>query len=105
MTKQVSMEWLTDLLDRVAISRSVAGATFVTTLALYWGPRNFPDYIDPVPKEWGSAVVGAMVFSGALLFFWLVSAAWEILARGADVASKRLTTRQLEPREIEVILR
>lgn len=67
------MDWIPSLLKHLGLSRVVVGAIFLAALTLYLGPRLAPEHVDAVPKEWSFAVVGTLVFSGAILFFWTVS--------------------------------
>jgi len=97
------MDWLTDLLKHLSVSRSITGATFVTALVMYVGPRLLPSFVDPVPKEWAPVVVVALVFSGSLLLFWGVSALWRLFAHGAGTASKALAAIALSVQEDQML--
>ncbi|CAG0928224.1 hypothetical protein PLCT1_00674 [Planctomycetaceae bacterium] len=98
------MSWLSDLLKHLSVSRSIAGAVFLTALVLAIGPRFLPQYVEPVPKEWSSVVVAALVFSGSLLLFWSVAGMWNLITRGTKRASAFLDARVLSPREQEALL-
>lgn len=98
------MDWIPALLKHLAISRSVIGAIFITGLVLYVGPRVAPAYVDPVPKEWAPVLVGALVFSAALLLFWGTSAVWTFLARRWKTTSALVQSFQLNELEMHLLL-
>ncbi len=66
------MDWTPALLKQFGVSRSLVVAAFVTSLVLYLGPRLTPLYIEAVPREWASVIVGALVFSGFLVLLWSI---------------------------------
>ena len=72
------MEWLSELLKHITISKSFTGAVFVTSASLLTGPKWAPSFFEPIPKEWGAPITGALIFSGALLFFWFVPSVWKL---------------------------
>jgi hypothetical protein len=72
------MEWLSDLLKHITSSRSLTVAVFVTSASLLFGPKWLPEFLGPLPDKWITPATGALVFSGVLLFFWLIPAAWNV---------------------------
>ncbi len=91
------MNWLTDLLKHLKISRSLIGAVFVTTLVLFVGPRLKPNLVESVPKEWTWVVFAALVFSGVLLFFWACAATWSFTRKlPLAVASATLSQQEAD---------
>jgi hypothetical protein len=98
------MDWIPALLKHLAISRSVVGAVFITSLVLYVGPRALPTYVEAVPREWAAVVVGAMVFSGTLLCFWGSSAVWAATRRRWSESSAMLASFDLKPLEAEILV-
>lgn len=82
------MAWITDLLKYLKVARSAVAAAFVTAVVLYFGPKYFPDHIDPVSAEWRPALVGTAVFCGFLLALWVISAMWAFVASVAGFGYK-----------------
>lgn len=97
------MDWIPALLKHLGLSRSVVGAVFVTALALYAGPRIAPDYVDPVPKEWAAVLVGALVFSSALLSFWALAWFWGYIRRRWRQTSAMLASFELNQEEVNLL--
>lgn len=97
------MEWIPALLKQLAVSRSVVAAAFVTSAVLYFGPRSAPSYVDPVPKEWGFAVVGVLSFSAFLLVFWGASATAKWAVRRWHSTNALLQSYELSSLESEFI--
>src|SRR5262245_20674456 len=97
------MDWIPALLKHLGLSRSIVAAVFVTTLVLYLGPRVVPNYVDAVPREWAPTVVGALVFSGFLLFVWGASGLWERLRRHYRAGSALIASYQLNELESEFL--
>lgn len=93
------MDWIPALLKHLGLSRSVVAAVFVTSLVLYLGPRLAPNYVDAVPREWASVVVGVLVFSGFLLLVWGASVLWEKLRRNHKESSALFASYQLNQNE------
>lgn len=78
MKGAASMEWLSDLIKHITISRSFTGAVFFTSGSLLTGPKWFPAYFEPLPKDWIVPATGALIFSGVLLLFWFLPVAWTV---------------------------
>lgn len=97
------MDWIPALLKHLAISRSVIGATFATSCALYFGPRFAPEYVDPVPKEWAFVVISILIFSGFLLFTWAISGMWGATKRKLATASERISSLKLSQAEVNLL--
>lgn len=97
------MDWIPALLKHLAISRSIVGAVFITSAVLYAGPRLAPAYVDPVPKEWASALAGALVFSACLLLFWACSTVWVAAKHRWSKTSAFLASFQLNQLEMQVL--
>lgn len=98
------MDWLTNFLKHLGISRSVIGAAFITSVVLYGGSKVAPMYIEPVPKEWAPFVFVALVFSASLLVFWACAATW-VFARGHwSAVSAIIASRALNQTEQKLLL-
>lgn len=93
------MDWLSEFLKRVTVSRSFSGAVFVASMALLVGPKWLPGYFEPLPKDWIAPATTALVLTGTLLFFWLVSIVWRIGSRLVTWVSKFFQSRNLAVRE------
>jgi hypothetical protein len=98
------MDWVTNFLKHLGISRSVIGAAFITSAVLYAGPRVAPVYIEPIPKEWAPAVLAVLVFSASLLFFWACVGTWEIAHRRWRSTSALFASQELNQTEQEILL-
>lgn len=64
------MDWITDLLKHLAVSRSVVGAIFVTAIVMVAGHHLYPSIVPSVPEPWGAGLFAAMILTGTLLLFW-----------------------------------
>lgn len=93
------MEWLSELVKHITLSRTLSGATFVTSASLMLGHKWLPGYIEPLPKEWGTPTSAALIFSGALLFFWLVPAVWKVGTSAIIWIPKNFLSKSLSPNE------
>jgi hypothetical protein len=80
------VEWLSDLIKHLTISRSVTGAIFVTALVMTIGSSFFPGVVPSLPAQWSPAAFAALIFSGSLLLFWSLGGIWGITARGIGAA-------------------
>jgi hypothetical protein len=67
------MDWITDFLKHLAITRSIVAAVFITTLVMVIGPHLFPAIVPSTPQPWSPVLFGVMVLSGVLLIFWAVN--------------------------------
>jgi hypothetical protein len=97
------MDWIPALLKHLALSRSAIAAAFVTALVLYAGPRLFPTYVEPVPREWAAVVVGVLVFSGFLLCTWAVSGLWRWCARRWEQTCALLASQRISDMEADFL--
>ncbi|WP_372522827.1 hypothetical protein [Sulfuricaulis sp.] len=66
------MQWLTDLIKHITISKILAGALFITSSILLWGSKILPAIIDPTPQEWRWFILCIFIFSLSLLVLWSV---------------------------------
>lgn len=98
------MDWITNFLKHLGISRSVIGAAFVTSAVLYVGPRLAPAYVEPIPKEWTPSVLAALVFSASLLFFWACVGTWAFAKAQWRAASALIASHELNQTEQEILL-
>lgn len=63
------MQWLSEIITNLTVSRTTAGALFVATLLLLVLPLLFPGHIPSVPNQWQWLVLGLCIFSVSLLVF------------------------------------
>lgn len=98
------MEFLSSLLEHITVSRSFTGAVFVTSGAFTVGPRWLPNYLSPLPPEWALPTTAALIFSGALLFFWGLAGSWSALTEAGRSARRRREARTLTRHE-EALMR
>lgn len=70
------MDWLTDLLKHLRLSRAAVVAVFIGATIQYFGARYYPAVVESPPSGWGVAVFLAMVITGSLLLIWGLAAVW-----------------------------
>lgn len=101
ITKGVeAVEWLSELIKHITISRSFTGAVFITAGSVLFSPKWLPNYVEAPPKEWIPYATGIAIFSGSLLLFWLIAALWDISATGVRVfRSQRKSPSKLSVRD------
>jgi hypothetical protein len=97
------MNWLSDLLRQVTVSRSLTAAAFATSAALLLGPKVLPSVVEPVPKEWQFLPAAVLVFSGCFLLLWLGTAAWRGLRHTYWSVVYSIRGRKIEDNELEVL--
>lgn len=97
------MEWLTDFIKHLAISRTLVGAVFVTSIVMVVGPKVYPTLVPAVPQPWSSALFGVMVLSSALLILWCIAALWSLLARGVRATSTTISAATLNQGHTDVL--
>ncbi len=66
------MQWLSDLIKHLTISKPLAGASFITSGVLIFGRKFFPNAIDGVPSQWNWLVIVVFIFSLSLFVIWYV---------------------------------
>ncbi|MDB5814880.1 MAG: hypothetical protein JWN23_1997 [Rhodocyclales bacterium] len=64
------MEWLSDLVKQITLSRTLTTAVFVATGVLFFGHKIAPAIIDPMPIEWAWLVLGAFLTTSVLVLTW-----------------------------------
>ena len=97
------MDWLPGLLKQLAVARSGVAAAFVTSAVLYLGPRLFPNYVDPVPKEWAAAVVGTVVFTDCLLATGIGQGVWRAVSRRWSATTAMVASYDLTQLEVDFL--
>jgi hypothetical protein len=98
------MQWFTELLKHLKLSRSIVGAIFLAATAQVVGSRLWPMYIEPTPKGWASAVFMALVLTGSLLLFWLFHWTAKAIVRTYKNAANLISAKNLSHSEIHVLL-
>ena len=64
------MDWITDIIKHMTVSRTVTGAAFITSAVLLFGHQLYPTYIESVPEGWSWAVLTMFVFTSCLIGTW-----------------------------------
>jgi hypothetical protein len=98
------MEWLSELIKTLTLSRALIGATFVTSGAFLGGNKLWPNYFEPLPKDWVIPVSGFFMFSGMLLVFWFIPKIWRLFVEIAHGAIKWIKSLKLANEEKVLIL-
>ena len=93
------MEWLKDILKHLAISRLLVGAVFVTSTAMFWGPKLVPAHVPQTSAEWLPAIFGGMVLTGCLLLFWTIAGLWHALTRGVRSVKESIAAANISQNE------
>ncbi len=93
------MDWLPSLLKHFGVSKAAVGALFAASAIVYFGPRFFPDYVDPAPREWAFLVVGTFVFTAVLLLTWSIGTASKLIKYKLASAAQTLRSRDLDENE------
>ena len=75
------MNWVSDILKHLTVSRSFVVAIFVTSGVLLFGRVHFPTVIKPLPDQWHIVASGALVFTSVLLLWWIVPAIWKTISK------------------------
>lgn len=79
------MQWLSDLIKHLAISKAFAFAVFVTATTLLFGPQFLPEQIQGLQPEWKNVAMAAMIFSGTYIALWSMRWAWSLVARAKEI--------------------
>lgn len=81
------MQWFSDLIKHITISKALTFAAMVATGAIVFGPNYLPQ-IEPAPREWRWAVIGIFIFASTLFLWWVIESvhvngktAWRIARR------------------------
>jgi hypothetical protein len=93
------MQWFSDLMKHVTVSKSFAGAVFVTSAVLLFGPLLFPEALAVLPNGWRIFLVGALVFTGALLVIWSVPGLWKLVSSSVVEVIRKFRAKQLSSDE------
>lgn len=78
-------------------------AIFLAASSMYLGGRFAPTYVEPVPKEWASLLVGVLVLSGSLVFFSVVAATWAVVTRAWAAAAEGLQSSTLPEAQARIL--
>jgi len=70
------VEWLTDFIKHLTISRVVSFAVAVTCASLLFGPLVLPGYMEQLSKEWKVFAYTGLIFSSVLLTTWALQELW-----------------------------
>lgn len=97
------MEWLFEILKHITISRSFTGAVFLTSASLLFGPNIFPDFFEPLPRDWKILSIGALIFSGVILLVWLIPALYKSIKKHISIVLKFILSRSLTDNEEALI--
>lgn len=98
------MDWLTELLKQLSISRAIVVALFVTSFVMFFGARCAPSVVPPVPPDWTPVLFGGMVLSGCLSVFWGVYEVWRLVKSAVQKVFKILNSIALSAQEVEALL-
>jgi len=68
------MDWLSDIIKNLAISKTLVAAVFVTSVVMYVGPIVVPGGIPKIQPDFVPYLFVVMVLTGCLLLFWGIAA-------------------------------
>ena len=97
------MNWVSDLLKQITLSKTLTVAVFFTSITLIFGPKLFPGFLEPAPKDWQFVPAATLVFSGCFLLVWLATATWRLLIQSYWYALHTARSRTLESQEVEFL--
>ena len=97
------MNWISDLLRQVTVSKTLTLAVFCTSAALLFGPKLFPGFMESEPKDWQFVPAGTLVFSGCFLLVWLASGVWRLMVKSYWGILYRSRSRVLSSQETEFL--
>lgn len=66
------MQWISDLVKHLGVSKFFAFAVFTTSAALLFGPHYWPSQIPNIKDVWRVIAFATLTFSGTYLFLWLL---------------------------------
>lgn len=99
-----TMNWISDVLKHLTVSRSFVVAIFVTSGGLLFGNLYFPKLVKPLPDQWAIAASGALIFSSVLLLWWLIPAIWNYISRLVQSVIQVLNSYSLSKLEESILL-
>jgi hypothetical protein len=98
------MDWVTDLLKHLQISKSVVVAIFVTAVVMVFGHQFYPATVPQVPDPWGPALFAAMILTGTLLLIWGASHTWQLVSSLVHSSRKLGKTPKLNESHFSLLL-
>ena len=97
------MDWLTEFIKHLTISKTVCFALTITSAALLFGHSLLPNLIEPLDPQWKVPAIAALVFSCTLLLVWSLHAVWSFSSNAFAQALFRYRARNLTDRELAFI--
>jgi hypothetical protein len=97
------VNWISDLLRQVTLSKTLTFAVFAASATLLFGPRLFPGTVETVPKDWQFVPVAALVLSACFLLVWFTTAVWRLTSRLYWFGVHTWRSRTVEGQELELL--
>ena len=97
------MDWLTDILKNLNVSKTLVAAVFVTSAVMYFGPILSPSNVPKIQSEFMPYLFAGMVLAGCLLLFWGVAWAWILAKTSIRDAAKIFTDSSLSEPETALL--
>ncbi|MBA4681509.1 MAG: hypothetical protein H2075_01865 [Pseudomonas sp.] len=97
------MEWLTDIIKRLEISKPLVSAVFITSTVMYFGPDLAANNIPRSPENFLPALFGVMTLTGCLLIFWSISEAWTLITSSIKKTSQTFKNGSLSEAEVAIL--
>lgn len=97
------MEWLSELVKQITISKSFTFALFIASATLLFGNIIFPTEIEPVTGTVKLALIGGFAFSGSLLIVWLSHTSLTFLSNAKRSIAMGWVGRNLSEGELALI--
>ena len=97
------MNWVSDLLRQVTLSKTLTSAVFFTSATLLFGPRLLPGVLEPLPRDWQFVPAAGLVFSACFLLAWIGGALWRLLVSSFWHAVYSMRSRTLDDQELEFL--
>lgn len=98
------MEWLSQLIKHLSNSRSLAGAGFVTCLALLFGNQFLPNLVPELSLEFRLAAVTGLIFTGAFLCFSLLPQVYRVFVAASMTVRQLIGSQRISELEKVILL-
>jgi hypothetical protein len=98
------MNWLSDIIKNLEISKTLVVAIFVTATVMYFGPIHAPAHVPAMEQRFAPYVFAAMALTGCLLALWLTDGASRIFRAGVHMIAIAFMRSSLMDSERAILL-
>lgn len=93
------MNWVADILKNLTISKALVASVFITSVIMYFGPMLAPSNVPKFQTELVPYLFAVMVLTACLLFFWGLTALWNLTKTSMRSAARALDSSLSEAEE------